>query len=119
MSVESRYYVIAGYDLTGYETDKYSDWIWTDEGEAYYCNQEKGYIQLFEDPMNRSHLYFGCILAEGDEYSFETTKFDVETVNQIKENVENELLNLIKLGVISENVKPSLKYQVIAFEECS
>ena len=33
MSVESKYYAIVGYDLTGYETDKFKDWKWTDEGE--------------------------------------------------------------------------------------
>ena len=47
MSVESKYYAIVGYDLTGYETDKFKDWKWTDEGEKYTCNQVKDRIQIF------------------------------------------------------------------------
>jgi hypothetical protein len=46
MSMESHYYVIAGYDLTGNETDKFKDWKWSDEGEDYICNQYKGEIQF-------------------------------------------------------------------------
>ena len=44
MSMESHYYVVAGYDLTGNETDKFKDWKWSDEGEDYICNQGKGEI---------------------------------------------------------------------------
>ena len=39
MSMGSYYYVIAGYDLTGNETDKFKDWKWSDYGEDYICNQ--------------------------------------------------------------------------------
>lgn len=38
MSMNKHYYVIAGYDLTGWETDKYEDWKWSDDGEKYICN---------------------------------------------------------------------------------
>lgn len=41
MSMESHYYVIAGYDLTDCETDKFKDWKWTEEGEDYINNQCK------------------------------------------------------------------------------
>lgn len=77
MSMESHYYVIAGYDLTVNETDKFMNWKWSDEGEDYICNQCKGEIQFFDDPMSSSHLYFGYVLAAGDEYSFDTEMFDV------------------------------------------
>ena len=33
MSVNRNYYVIAGYDLTEFKTDKFKDWKWTEEGE--------------------------------------------------------------------------------------
>ena len=82
MSVVSNYYVIAGYDLTGMETDKFDDWKWTDEGEKMICYQKKGYIQLFDDPMNGSHLYLGYILASGDEYGFKTAKINLNEVSR-------------------------------------
>ena len=81
MSVNRNYYVIAGYDLTGMETDKFDDWKWSDEGEDYICYQRKGKIQFFYDPMSGGHLYFGYILACGDMYEYETSKFKVEDVN--------------------------------------
>ena len=34
--------------------------------------------------MMSSYLYLGYILARGDEYCFETTKFDIELANQVK-----------------------------------
>jgi hypothetical protein len=33
MSIDRNFYVIAGYDLDGYKTDKYEDWSLTEEGE--------------------------------------------------------------------------------------
>ena len=45
MSVSRDFYVIAGYDLTGWDTDKLRDWKW-EEGEEYICNHSKGNIQL-------------------------------------------------------------------------
>lgn len=119
MSISKNYYTIAGYDLTGWDTDKYEDWKWTDESEKYTCYQRKGQIQLFDDPMSGSYLYFGYVLAEGDEYEFNTTKFDAEIINQVKENVKGELTKLIDLGVISKDPKFKPKYEVIVFEECT
>lgn len=116
MSMERNYYVIAGYDLTAYETEKFDDWKWTDEGEKYFLNQTKDNIQLFDDPMSGNYLYLGYILANGDEYDFETTKLDTEAVNNVKESVKNELYKLIELGVIDEEFK-SEEYNIIIFEE--
>lgn len=118
MSVYRNYYVIAGYDLTGMETDKFDDWKWTDDGEKYRCYQSKGHIQFFDDPMSGSYLYFGYILADGDQYDFSTTKFNVNDVNGVFGNVESELIKLIELGVISKSPQLKPKYQIIAFEEC-
>lgn len=114
------YYVIAGYDLTGMTTDKYRDWKWTDEGEQYTCSQLKGNIQLFDNPMSGEHLYLGYILANGDEYDFDTVKFDIEVVNTFCQEVNNKLLELVNAEVVSNEIlikRP--KYQVIVFEECT
>lgn len=117
MSISRNYYVIAGYDLTGMKTDKFDDWKWTDEGEKYTCNQIKGKIQFFDDPMSGSHLYFGYILADGDMYEYETSKFKAEDINNARDDVKNELSKLVNMGLI--NPKFILEYQVIAFEECT
>lgn len=117
MSINKNYYVIAGYDLTGLTTDKYEDWQW-DDGEKYVCYQSKGHIQLFDDPMSGEHLYFGYILASGDEYDFPTTKFNIDDVNNVKTAVEDELVHLINVGVIDRSALLN-KYQIIIFEECT
>lgn len=119
MSVNKNYYVIIGYDLTGWETDKFEDWKYTEEGEEYICNHIKGKIQLFDDPMSGEHLYFGHVLASGDEYEFETTVFDLTDVKIAFGNVRAELTKLQEIGVISKDphFKPEIK--IITFEECT
>lgn len=119
MSMVKNYYVIAGYDLTGWDTDKFDDWKWTDDGEKYMCYQSKGHIQFFDDPMSGSHLYFGYVLANGDEYDFETTKFNVNDINGVFGDVKSELIKLIELGVISMSPQLKPEYQIITFEECT
>lgn len=119
MSVEKKYYIIAGYDLTGWDTDKFKDWKWTEEGEKYIYNHIKREIQLFDDPMCGEHLYFGYILASGNEYEFKTTIFDLSDVEAKFGNVRSELTKLQEIGVISNDphFKPEIK--IIAFEECT
>ena len=119
MSISREYYAIAGYDLTGWDTDKYEDWKWTNEGEKYLSYQRKGYIQLFDDQMNGDYLYFGYVLAKLDMYESETTKFDADVISQVKENVQDELLKLVDIGVISKDPKFKPNYQIIVFEECT
>ena len=114
------YYVIAGYDLTEYKTDKFSDWKWEDESEKYFCYQRKGHIQLFDDPMSGNYLYLGYILANGDEYDFKTTKFDLIDVEIMELKVNNVLRYLQEVGVITEDINISeLTYEMIAFKECA
>lgn len=119
MSIERNYYVIAGYDLTDYKTDKYEDWKWNDEGQRFTCYQRKGNIQLFDDPMSGEHLYLGYILADGDEYDFETTKFNIAEIEGQYPYVTYKLQELQDIGVISKEAKlKGEDYRVIVFEEC-
>lgn len=119
MSINKNYYIILGYDLTCLKTDKYEDWKWTTEGESYNCNQIKGEIQLFDDPMCGEYLYFGYILAAGDQYSFETIKFTIRDIEEQMTHVTDKLLQLIDIGIIQKD--PNLKFRpdVIVFEECT
>ena len=119
MSLDKNYFVIAGYDLTEYRTEKYDDWKWTDEGEQYICYQSKGHIQLFDDPMDSNHLYLGYVLVHGDEYYMETTKLNVEDILSWMKNVtvNVKLRELIEIGVVASEAE-SAEYQFIIFEEC-
>lgn len=118
MSMERSYYVIAGYDLTGYETDKFKDWKWSEEGEDYINNQSKGEIQFFDDPMSGSCLYFGYVLADGDEYSFNTEMFDVSDIEKCSGKVKSELVKLQEMGIITKDPHFKPVFKVIVFEEC-
>lgn len=118
MSVEKNYYVIAGYDLTNSIVDEkyfHEEWIWSDEGENLLNNRAKGEIQLFNDPMSGEHLYLGYVLAKGDEYDFETSKFTIADIESAQYEVSNMLFGLVSAGLIVER---SLGFKIIAFEEC-
>ena len=119
MSVDRNYYVIAGFDLTGYKTDEYDDWRWTKEAEQYTCNQRKGEIQLFDDPMGGYHLYFGYVLAAGDEYDFKTTKFPTSLPQSVAPTVGRELIDLQHAGAIKNSAFSECPYGIIVFEECT
>ena len=119
MSVDRDYYVIAGYDLTDLDTDKFDDWKWTDEGQKYFCYQNPGHIQFFDDPMCGNYLYFGYVLANCGEYNPETTKFNANAANQVEKDVKSELMKLIYLGVISKDPHLKQEYKVIMFEQCT
>ena len=119
MGMNRSTYVIAGYDLTGWDTDKYKDWKWTKEGEEYTCNQSKGKIQLFDDPMNGNYLYLGYILACGNDYNFDTTKFNPALIEHQEKYISMKLDWLKFIGVISKDTKFNPKYQVIVFDEWS
>lgn len=119
--MDKNYYVIAGYDLTKYKTDKYEDWRWTDEGEEFLCYQRKGYIQLFDDPMSGEHLYLGYILASGDQYEFATTKLNTWDFTEQEPGVLYRLKKLVDVGVIDKSIfiSKDFKYEIIVFEECT
>lgn len=117
MSINKNYYVIAGYDLTYLKTEKFEDWRWTDEGEKWMCNQVKGRIQLFDDPMCGDYLYLGFIFAAGDECDFQTTKFDIIDINNAFESVTRMLSWLQSEGVIRRDPNNVPEYKIIAFVE--
>ena len=119
MSMVKDYYVIAGYDLTNYETDKFADWKWSKEGENYTCCQRKGEIQFFDDPMSNLHLFFGYVLAAGDQYDFETATFEISDIEKCVEKVKTELIKLQEMGVITKDQYFKPEFKIIAFEECS
>ena len=120
MSINKNYYVIAGYDLSKFRSKIYEDWKWTDEGESLTCYQKKGYIQLFDDPMDGSHLYLGYILANGDEYDFTTAKINLNEVKRQEPYVCHKLKQLIDNNVIADAfISKDLKYEIIVFEECT
>ena len=41
MSVNRNYYVIAGYDLTGLDTDKFNEWKWTEDGKSILAIRQR------------------------------------------------------------------------------
>lgn len=115
--IDRHNYVIVGYDLTEYRTDKYEDWKWTEEGEGYNCYPNKGEIQFFDDPMSGSHLYFGYILADVDEY--EMGYFDLSDFEKHYDNVTTELKKLKDIGIVSIDKNFEYKPKVMVFVECS
>lgn len=118
MSVSRCFYVIAGYDLTGYDTDKLRDWKWED-GEEYMCYHSKGKIQLFDDPMSGNYLYFGYVLACNEMYEEDdVSKFKVDDITKVYGEVKSELIKLQELGVITKDHKFVQEYQIISFVEC-
>lgn len=118
MSVLRNYYVIAGYDLTGYSTDIFDEWKWTEDGEKYTDYKKKGNIQIFDDPMNGYHFYFGYILAAGDEYDFDTESFSIPEIENLYKDVSKKLNILIEKGIIQQKAC-EIPFKIIVFEECS
>ena len=118
MSVESTIYVVAGYDLTGAIGDKFEEFIKDYcSNEHWWCNQTKGEIQLFYDPMCDNHLYFGYILAEVEPFRVDEELISVIEVDLKKKYVQDKLLELANKGVV-EMSKLKSPYSVIVFEEC-
>lgn len=128
MSAFIKYYVIAGYDLTKYKTDKFDNWRWTSENDDYLSYKNKDKIKLFDlyDHMNGKELYcrklyLGYILACGDEYEFDTTKIPlVKPIAHINE-VDDALSKLEQIGIIKSDdnvlLNDILEYQIIVFRE--
>ena len=103
MSVDRNFYVICGYDITGYDTDKFNDWLWTKDGESFTCDQTVGKIQLFTDPMSGDHLRLGYILAAFEEYDgSKIYRINYLDIDRRFEDVYVKLKYLIEHGIIDE-----------------
>ena len=58
-------YIILGYDLTKDRPAIYNEWANNVKNkELWEEHQEKGEIQLFSDPSDNHHLFFGYIVAK-------------------------------------------------------
>ncbi|WP_455717773.1 hypothetical protein [Anaerosporobacter sp.] len=64
MSVDKNVYTILGYDLQEHRDVILSDEFYDSERyDELTCNQVKGEIQLFTDPMSGDHLFLGYIVG--------------------------------------------------------
>lgn len=118
MSISRNFYVICGYDITGCDTDKFEDWLWSEEGEGFTCCQKVGHIQLFTDPMSGDYLRLGYILADIDEYDDSTLyRINYLDIERRLADVYVKLRYLIEQGIIDEDAcdrDPG----ILAFIEC-
>ena len=93
MSISKNTYVIVGYDFT-----KIREKIFADENESFLesdvyqnliCNQVKGEIQFFDDPMSGDYLYFGYIFsAQKDEWDSYLESVDISDLSKVEEDVD-------------------------------
>lgn len=68
--------------------------------------------------MSGSYLYFGYVLTDGDEYSFNTEMFDVSDIEKCSGKVKAELVKLQEMGVITKDPHFNPVFKVIVFQEC-
>ncbi len=69
--------------------------------------------------MRGDNLYLGYVLACADEYDFDTVKFKISDIENVKSKVNSVLLHLQNIGLIADNDNSgnSLQYEIIVFEE--
>lgn len=108
-------YVIVGYDFTQFKDDLYDEeWAENPDNEEYWCHHEKGNIQMFDDPMDGDHLYFGYIISANDEYDNTFTAIPLAELERQKPYIDSKLNNIG--WNISDIIRES-KYQLISFSE--
>lgn len=100
-------YLIAGYDLNGFEGKNYDNFFDTPEYEKLSGSEEVGYIQYFEEG------YLGYILGivDGDSCVVDVNK----AANHARKRVSRILSNLVDKKVFEKGIE-SPKYQIIMFE---
>lgn len=109
-------YVIVGYDFTQFKDELYGEeWAENPENEEYWCHQDKGNIQMFDDPMGGDYLYFGYIIAANDEYDSDVTTVPLAELIRQKPFVDSKLSNMG--WNVTGSLLDSIKYQVISFSE--
>lgn len=114
MSVYSRYFLLAGYDLTELRTDKFGDWRYTEEGQDYFTFRQKKNICFFDGLEIGNELYFGYVLAVENEYEFCTEMCDMTEMERISEIMKQELESFQEDGIIKEGSPP---FKIILFGE--
>lgn len=112
MNIERFYYGIIGYDLTGYETDKFEKWRLTDKGKYYFTHRETEEIQLFYG--KERNLYLGYIILSINQYGYERTDDDdLNNISNIVELVKNELNKLKYFGIIRKDLSEECCYLML------
>lgn len=102
MSTTISVYGIVGYDLTGCETKKFSDWMDSEEYEELTYGHNIGEIQLF---VGDDYMYLGYIFnVENIENSF-SFEVDSEELDGTIDPVMSIRKHLVDIGVIG---KPAL-----------
>ena len=115
MSMEANYYTIAGYDLTPFRDEIYTEeWAENEENiDRWENRQRKGEIQLFSDPCSGNHLYFGYILSTNNEFDeFEPMRIPMELLLKKKPFINYDMH---KTGLKIPEIE--MKYSVISFCE--
>ena len=71
MSMTYTNYVIYGWDLTDYiDMDKFEEWKW-EEGEKFLCNQQAGYVQMFDGGADSEKVHLGYVIWTSEEYNYD------------------------------------------------
>lgn len=71
MSMTYTNYVIYGWDLTDYiDIDKFEEWKWK-EGEKFFCNQQAGYVQMFDGGADGDKVHLGYVIWTSEEYNYD------------------------------------------------
>lgn len=68
--------------------------------------------------MCGSYLYFGYVLASGNEYDFPTVTINTKESAQVEYDVREALRYLKEVGII-DNAADEAAYKLILFEECT
>lgn len=112
MGMYANFYTIVGYDFSAYKDVLIDEkWAYDPKNEKYTCSQGTGFIQLFDD----GHVFFGYILADGDEYGMITSSMDVKELKEIKQKVD---LKLYASGLNFCNLPDdALEFKIISFVE--
>ena len=112
MSVNRNSYTIVGYDLTALRDELFTEELVESKlYEELNCNQRKGKIQFFDDPMSGCYWYFGYIVSENDDYDDNTVMISLKDLQEQESYVED------KLNEILPQLVGKLPYQLIVFNE--
>lgn len=120
MSVSRSDYILIGYDFTHIKdlilTEEFME---TDEYDDLVCNQIKGEIQFFDDPMSGDYLYFGYIVScHDDEWNSYCDKLNFDDYELVKDWVNKKFESLsICTGDIKEYYLEEVKCEILGFAE--